>query len=94
MLDKRNGNGNGGNVCMCPGCHYGGRGWTFFLLRALITIIILMFVFWFGVAAGRLGTGYGWDRESMMNGYYGSGGVQTPMMRFLGATSTPSTNGY
>ncbi len=38
----------------CHGCQCGGRGWLFFLLRALLTLLILMIVFWFGVAVGAL----------------------------------------
>lgn len=92
-----------GMVCDC-GCYGGGgRHWTFFLLRTLFTIIILMVVFWFGVMAGRIGDGsYGY-RMMRGYGYYaypnevyndnGSGGVVMPMMPIRGATSTPTTGG-
>jgi hypothetical protein len=81
----------------------GGRHWTFFLLRTLITIIILMVVFWFGVQVGRLNSGF--RRESgvmMMRGAYGYGGGTGivnpggPMMPVKGVTSTLGglPNGY
>ncbi len=102
--EKKNGNGKmvGGMTCSC-GCGCGGFGshgrhWTFFLLRVLITIIILMMVFWFGVAAGRL-SGIGWGRYMMDNGYSSTGtlyngtGVAAPMMRINGATSTSGATG-
>lgn len=106
---KKNGNGNGNSHvdgCMCMGCRggmmgpggmgYGRRGgWTFFLLRTLLTILILMIVFWFGVQVGRMssrGFGYGGARGVMMmrggsgGGYpitgYNPGGPMIP------ATST------
>ena len=87
-----------GNVCTCPGCTYGfssgGRHWTFFLLRTLLTILILMLVFWFGVVAGRLGDARG--NYYMMRGYnypitsYNPGG---PLMPASGTTTTPTTGG-
>lgn len=106
--EKRNGNGkmNGshgmtcdctsGCGCMCHSGMGGGRHWTFFLLRTLLTIIILMFVFWFGVMAARLGDGAN-GRNFMMRDYtyptgiYNGAAGATPMMRINGATSTPTT---
>ena len=78
----------------CSGCGCGGRGWAFFLLRVLITIIILMMTFWFGLVAGRMGGG--WDRYYMMRAYPADGtGVSgvVPMMPLKGATSTPMMGG-
>src|SRR5579863_5243145 len=91
--DKKN-----GMVCAgCNGCGCTGRGrsWMWFLLRTLLTIIILMFVFWFGVAAGRLSSA-GFERGYMMREGYGAGGYVNPggpMMPVNGATGTPTTNG-
>jgi hypothetical protein len=89
--DKKNGMMNGG---MCPGCHScgctgRGRHWTFFLLRVILTILILMIVFWFGVAAGRLSDA-GLGRYGMMRDYSngGNGTGAWPMMPINGATST------
>ena len=100
--EKKNGRTNGGMTCDCMsgcscGCHQGGgRHWTFFLLRTLLTIIILMVVFWFGVAASRVGE---YNRSNAMPMYtrgmygYGTGGAM-PMLRTNDATSTaPATGG-
>lgn len=90
-MNKKNG-GNGGSDAMvcysCHGCQCGGRGWMFFLLRTLVTIFILMIVFWFGVAAGALGGG----RYYLMHGW-SSGGTPVPMMQLRGATSTTTMPG-
>jgi len=81
-----------GSCCNCSGCH--GRGWTFFLLRALLAVIVLMIVFWCGVAAGRLSSGYYFMRWAYPTGVYnGSAGGPLPMMRINGATSSPVTGG-
>ncbi len=105
---RSNGNSSaGGGACSCAagdgcncahgcGCRCGGHGhhWTFFLLRTLLTILILMVAFWFGVAASRIGS-YGWSRDGMMYGRYyypsayGSGGIAAPMIPANG-TSTPA----
>jgi hypothetical protein len=112
LEEKKNGKMTGGATCTCGcgasdgsmmsggcGCGRGGHGrhWTFFLLRTLLTVLILMIVFWFGVVAGRIGSGY-YGRPMMMGGYgYGSSGMMMgagtamPMMRVNGATTTPST---
>jgi hypothetical protein len=89
--EKKNGNGKG----MTCSCGYE-RHWTFFLLRTLITIIILMVVFWFGVAAGRLGdAGYG--RYMMRTGYatpaYNGAGGMGSGMPMIPATSTSAGAG-
>lgn len=73
-------------TCNCAGGH--GGHWTFFLLRTLLTILILMVIFWFGVQVGRMSSGgYGARSEFMMRGGYGRA---MPMMQ-MGATSTPVT---
>ncbi len=103
--DKKNGNGSHPEGCRCMGCHgsmsggcscgHGGH-WTFFLLRALITVLLLMVVFWFGVAVGRMSSSY--ERNGlMMRGYgaypvgvyNGMGGVASSGS----ATSTPAAVG-
>jgi hypothetical protein len=97
--EKKNGNGKmmggngGGMTCGC-GCGHG-HHWTFFLLRTLLTIIILMVVFWFGVVAGRLA-----DYRGAMRSYgyatpvyNGAPGTAMPMMPINGATSTPVGTG-
>jgi hypothetical protein len=114
--EKKNGKSNG-STCSCMGmtgctcgsgcgCGCGGHGsrGLFFLLRVLITIIILMMVFWFGLAVGRMSDGYGRGGYMIERGYgiypggvysanggTGSGGVAMPMMRINGATSTTTT---
>lgn len=91
MMNKKNGGGADAMVCYsCHGCQCGGRGWTFFLLRTLLTVFILMIVFWFGVSVGALGS-RGAGRYSMMP--WGSNAGGAPMMRMYGATSTPSASG-
>jgi hypothetical protein len=96
-------NGVMGKMCNC-GCRHGGH-WTFFLLRALITIIILMIVFAFGAAVGRMTSDFNGRYQIMRYGYggypagmYNAGGGMAvpgatgmPMMRINGATSTPAT---
>src|ERR1700690_246700 len=89
-------NGHGG-VCTCMGCPGYGRHWTFFLLRTILAILILMMVFWFGVQVGRLSS-FGGGRFMMMRGDYSTGAYGTgswamPMMPVRGATSTPTTGG-
>ncbi|HVO28572.1 MAG TPA: hypothetical protein VMT81_01140 [Candidatus Paceibacterota bacterium] len=105
-------NGGHGEGCVCPacygktgmgmmggrwscGCGYG-RHWTFFLLRTLLTILILIVVFWFGIMVGRLSaSGYARTTRMMAAGGYGGNypiGAYNPggpMMR-AGATSTPA----
>jgi hypothetical protein len=73
-------------ICNC-GCGHNGRHWTFFFLRTIITVLILMIVFWFGVQVGRISGGYAHD-GFMMRGDYGQA---MPMMRTNGSTSTPVT---
>jgi hypothetical protein len=75
----------------CVNC---GRSWTFFLLRTLLTVIILMFVFWFGVMVGRISSA-GFSRSYMMRtGYptpitnYNPGGPMIPV------NGTATTTGY
>lgn len=104
--EKKNGKMNGGMTCGCAGamgcncqhgcgCGCGGHGhsWTFFLLRTLLTIIILMVVFWFGVVAGRLG---GVRSYMIRTGYatpaYNGGGMGAgvPMI----PANTTSSTGY
>ena len=81
--DKKNGMMHGAG-CMCSGCGMKmgmgasmggwGRHWTFYLIRVLLTILILMVVFWFGVAVGRLSSGIARDR------YMGENSGAYPMM--------------
>jgi hypothetical protein len=95
--EKKNGNGKMGDGMMCS-CGYE-RHWTFFLLRTLLTIIILMVVFWFGVVAGRLGDAGGARGYMMRYGYAtpttsnSAGGMGMPMIP-AGATSTSGAAGY
>lgn len=90
--EKKNGNGKmgGGMTCGC-GCGGHGHSWMFFLLRTLLTIIILMVVFWFGVVAGRLGDIRSYVRNGYASPAYGGAGGAMPMMRINGATSTPTS---
>lgn len=98
--DKKGAHGEG---CMCSscggcGCQHG-KHWTFFLLRVLITIIILMMVFTFGAFIGKLTSNSSYARRTMMMRYGGTpggmygGGMGMPMMRANGATSTAPTGG-
>jgi hypothetical protein len=82
-----------GGTCTC-GCGTGGRHWTFFLLRVLITILILMVVFWFGLAVGRMSSGYARGAMLMRRGYAYPMGMQNAAggaMPMMGSTTTPTT---
>lgn len=74
-------------TCNCGGGRMGGH-WTFFLLRTLLTILILMIIFWFGVQVGRM-TGYAGREDFMMRSGYGRA---MPMMQVGGAGGTTSTS--
>jgi hypothetical protein len=100
---KKNGHVDG---CLCMGCRSGmmpggmgygrgGRG-TFFLLRTLLTVLILIIVFWFGVQVGRLSDGYGFGRDRgvmMMRGGYGYPVGYNPGSPMMSAGSATSSGG-
>lgn len=77
-------------TCNC-GCGAGGRHWTFFLLRTLLTILILMIIFWFGVQVGRMTGGAAAREDLMMRGGYGRA---MPMMQMTSSSTMGSTAGY
>lgn len=94
-----------GKGCRCGwgrACGCGGR-WVFFLLRTIITILILMVVFWFGVQVGRMTSSYSRGGLMMRGGYdtsyadggYGQDGTygRNGMMSGSNDTSTPADNG-
>lgn len=84
--DKKN---SRGEVCMCPACMGGGRQGMFFLLRTLLTVLILIIVFWFGVKVGQLSVGGGERLMMTRTGYpittYNPGG---PLIRVDNATTS------
>ena len=97
-------NGSNGLICTC-GCNRGAH-WTAYLIRVILTILILMVVFWFGLAVGRLSdySRYGYYAPMMHDYAYpsavyngagsgGSAGTPSPMMPIRGGTTTPTTNG-
>jgi len=91
--DKKNG------TCDCG--HMRGGHWTFFLLRVLITILILMVVFWFGLAVGRMSSGYARGAMMVRRGYAypmglqnAAGGGAVPMMDASTTPATGAAGGY
>lgn len=66
-----------GGMCCC--CHGGGR---FSILRVVIGVLLLIFVFWFGVKVGEVKSlfGGGYQGRYMMIHYgYGGGGYPVPV---------------
>ena len=66
---------HGGMCCCC------GRGGRFSILRVVIGVLLLIFVFWFGVKVGEVRSffyGAGPNRVMMMHYGYGGGGYPVP----------------
>jgi hypothetical protein len=97
-------NKDGSKACACMTCHdhgsmHGGmccccgRGGRFSILRIVIGLLLLIFVFWFGVKVGEVkvlfGGGYGGRSMMMRSGY---GGYVNPGGPMIPATPpTPNT---